>query len=187
MININKSQNQHKYGSFSELSKILLAIFSVLFIIPSFSSGFVIMEELLNSNSFTSFDLIRHIMNIIGGIFWATFNWMLIYSSPAVEVEEWGLRLKTFPLMTFEIKWNDIAYVRKTRWKSLFPTKYSSQQSSIVVVRKDLTFLHRFCGVVYGGHTQPSFVISPNISNYDELMKVISDGIKKSRRTILQK
>ncbi len=182
MLDSDDNERRYKYSLLTELSQFGLAIFSVIFILLSLFSVFALIKGLAGSNIVTTSLLLGYITNFVGGIVLAVFNWSLVYSSPAVEVKEWGLRLKAFPLKTFEVKWDDISYVRKARWKPILHKKYSS----IIVVKNGLTRLHRFSGVLYGGSIQPSFVISPNISDYDDLMKIISDGIKKSRRSTQQ-
>jgi hypothetical protein len=174
MLDANNDQRIYKYNSFIELSQFALAIIAFLFVLSALLDIFDLSKIILNPVNLTTSVLV----NFLGLIVWAAIWLSMVYSLPSIEIKEQGLRLKSFPLKPIEVRWEDISYVKQIQWKAIL----EKRKSSVVVTKNGLTHFHRLCGIVYGSTIQPSFVISSFISDYDDLLKVISDNIKKSRR-----
>jgi hypothetical protein len=182
MLEPSEEPRQYKYNSLFELSQYVLAIVCVILIFVSLSSIISLVQHLLNPDGLDSTLIISRLKLFVGSILEMIFFFFLIYSLPSIQVEEWGLRLKAFPLKTFELKWSDISYVKQVGWRS----SLYKRKATVVVVRNGLTRFHRLCGIIYGHTIQPSFVVSQSISDYDHLLRAISDGVKKGRRAVRQ-
>jgi hypothetical protein len=59
---------------------------------------------------------------------------------------------------------------------------FANKNSHIIIVKSELTFIHRIYGRIYGGTYRSAVLIHKNISNYDLLINDISMMMKKSRK-----
>ena len=131
MLDSTDNQCQFKYCTSTEFSKFLLAIFSFFYALVSLLSIFDLLRHLFNPTSLTFSIVINDIIISMGGAIWFALNWSMIYSSPIIEVEEWGMRLKSFPLKTFEVKRSDIAYIRQARGKPIL----QKRRSGVIIMK----------------------------------------------------
>ena len=81
------------------------------------------------------------------------------------------------------ISWNDIAEFRPAKVFGFRMIK----DASIVVTRSALTPFHRLYGLMYGKTNQPSLLIWSYISNYENLVTIIKENLKRSRLLTRQK
>ncbi|MEP7136804.1 MAG: hypothetical protein ABI904_17905 [Chloroflexota bacterium] len=106
---------------------------------------------------------------------WSPFAFAFIsYLATDIEVEEDGLRIK-FIFKSFFIGWDDIEDFKPGKILGLLNLK----RVRVLVTKNALTPFHRVYGLMYGGTTKPSLLIGTNISNHEELFKIIKNNRKK--------
>jgi len=112
----------------------------------------------------------------IGASVWTPLFYAFIsYLATDIEVEEGGLRIK-FIFKSFFINWSDVEEFKPGKTLGLLNLK----RTRILVTKNALTPFHRLYGLMYGSTTKPSLLIGTNISNYEELFRIIKNNHKKN-------
>jgi hypothetical protein len=114
--------------------------------------------------------------SFIGFSVWSPlFYVFLSYLATDIEVEEDGIRVK-FMFKSFFVNWKVVDEFKPGKTLGLLPLK----RVRVLVTKNALTPFHRLYGLMYGSTTKPSLLIGTNISNHEELFKIIKNNRKKN-------
>jgi len=165
------------YGDALKLSRVIFFLISIF----CFALGLVYLAGLISLLAGQETELSSSASDLfwtfIGASVWTPlFYAFFSYLATDIEVEEGGLRIK-FMFKSFFIYWNDIDEFKPGKTLGLWNLK----RTRILVTKNALTPFHRLYGLMYGNTNKPSLLINTNISNYEELFKIIKNNRKKER------
>jgi len=165
------------YGDGFKLSRVILFLISIF----CFALGLVYLAGLISLLTSQETELSSSASDLfwtfIGLSVWSPLIYaFLSYKATDIEVEEGGLRIK-FIFKSLFIDWIDIDEFKSATTLGF----WTSTQARILVTKNALTPFHRLYGLMHGNTNKPSLLISTNISNYEELFKIIKNNRKKER------
>ncbi len=168
------NSKKHVYGFLYKVSGLLGILLSMLCIAMGvfYFYGFVVSllrPEEISVNVLSLFG--NFLIYLIGSPL--IFLW-LAHLIVDVEVTDEGLRTK-FIFKDYFISWNDILDVKSSRPFGM----HIGEKASVVIVKKGLTPFHHIYGAIYGQVNQPAFLIWSRVSDYNELMRIISKHRKQ--------
>ncbi len=166
---------KYTYGIINRISRSLLLLYSVLFVVVGLIFLFGFILALFDIGGMKSSFASTLFWYFVGFGIWSPFVfifWALIIVD--IEVEDDGLRTK-FILNSLFISWDDIEDFKPGKTLGLLNLK----RLRILVTKNALTPFHRLCGLFYGGADKPCLIIGTNIGNHEELFKIIGNNIKK--------
>jgi|SRR5687768_9043413 len=165
------------YGKWNSFGRAGLFLSSVMCILFGLIYLWGLISLLIDPEAKVSLSPSQLLWYFIGFSVWSPIVYtFLSYLVTDIVLQEDGLQIK-FIFKTFFISWNDIAEFRSARVFGLPMLK----KASIVVMKNGLTPFHRLYGLMYGKTIQPSLLIWSYISNYEELVVLIKQNLKRKR------
>ncbi|MBK9924206.1 MAG: hypothetical protein IPP66_02845 [Anaerolineales bacterium] len=162
---------KHTYGLVNRISSYFFVVMSIISIPVGWFLLYIYITYFFVGREFALSSVLFAV-----GIFLACIAWsppafiFMAYLLTDIDADENGLSFQ-FLWKKFFIPWGEVLSIKHIRPFGLFTNKHSH----ILIVRSELTFIHRIYGRVYGGAYQSAVLIHKNISNYDLLMKNISN------------
>lgn len=83
---------------------------------------------------------------------------------PTFALYDKGLRVTIFIFWGITVPWDAVLDIKEFKW--------IGYKASVIIVR-ELTFLHRFFGLVFGRTFKPAFLIAARIPRYSEALHII--------------
>lgn len=164
----------HRYESFAITFTRIMGLFWVLL-----SVLLLIILPIAWYDLFTGFPAALPTSDLIAlsiaTLFAITGGMVGINLFPDIIVRDDGLSVKCFFFKWFFVPWEDIIAVRV----SLASVR---KRIYLVQVRK-LTLVHRLISLCQQGSLQPSFLITPSIYGYHELLRVIREHIDEAQKS----
>jgi len=171
------------YGNLNKFNRVVLFLFSLILFTVGLIYLWGLMSLLAGQETKLSLSVSQLFWCFIGFSVWTPFVYAFVsYLATDIVVQEDGLQIK-FIFKTLFISWNDIVEFRPAKVFGFRMLK----DASIVVTRSALTPLHRLYGLMYGKTNQPSLLIWSYIGNYENLVAIIKENLKRSRLLTRQK
>ncbi len=171
------------YGNLYKFNRVVLFLFSLILFIVGLVYLWGLMSLLVGQETKLSLSVSQLFWYFIGCSVWTPFVYaFLSYLATDIVAQEDGLQIK-FIFKTLFISWEDIAEFRPAKVFGFRMIK----NASIVVTRSALTPFHRLYGLMYGKTNQPSLLIWPYLGNYENLVTIIKENLKRSRLLARQK
>jgi hypothetical protein len=163
------------YGNIYKLARVMCFLLSLICMAFGFIYLVVLISLLAGQESKLSLSLGNLFWSFIGFAVWSPlFYAFLSYQATDIEVEEGGLQTK-FIFKSLFINWADIEDFKPGKTLGLLNLK----RVRILVTKSSLTPFHRLYGLMYASTNKPSLLIGTNISNHEELFKIIKNNRKR--------
>ncbi|MBL8050886.1 MAG: hypothetical protein JNM46_06660 [Anaerolineales bacterium] len=170
--------DSHKFTYTHKIWKIMSDFVSLAISLVLFYFGLVAFQTYISDNDFF-FALIY----FVGFSIWSPFIFLaMTFWYADVEIKTEGL-LVHFIFKSLLIEWEDISLIKPAQFFGIG----SKSWGSIVVVKKGLTQFHRIYGIVYALTQNPAFLIVSSIRDYEELISIIKNNIKKTKEKTKKK
>jgi hypothetical protein len=164
----------HTYGFFYKSSEILALIWFILIVVLGLFYLYIFFDSLIAGYKFDIVSGLIVFATFIAGVIWTILILLFgAYIFPDIEIQNDGMKIR-FLLKKYLIKWDEIIDIKLFRPFGLFTNK----NIKVVVVKNNLTFIHRLYGLFYTGRYTPAVLIYRKISEYDLLMDNISTQVK---------
>ena len=167
---------KYTYGIIYKISESLSYILAIVFAIIGllFLCGLIL--SLFGVGGIKTSYIPTLFWSFVGFGIWSPFVFIYMANMNVdIEVEDLGLRIK-FLFKSLFLSWNEIDEFKPGKTLGLIPLK----RVRVLVTNSALTPFHRLYGLMYGGTNKPSLVVVTNISDHEELFKIIKNKRKKS-------
>ncbi len=165
---------QHTYGFIYKTSEIGMEIFSLLCIAVGLFLLYVFINSADMSNRIDNDSILIFLAYFLAFFIWSPIVFtFLAYMFPDIEVQNDGIKIH-YLFRKRHITWEEVIEIKPFRPFGLFTNK----NAKVMVVRNNLTFIHRLYGLVYTGENKPAVLIFRQISDYDVLIRNISKRAK---------
>lgn len=167
---------KYTYGIIYKISGFLSFLLAIIFAVIGllFLCGLIL--SLFGLGGINSSHIPTLFWGFVGFGVWSPFVFIYMANMNVdIEVEDLGIRIK-FLFKSFFVSWNDVDEFKPGKTLGLVPLK----RVRVLVTNSALTPFHRLYGLMYGATNKPSLVIGTNISNHEELFKIIENKRKKS-------
>jgi hypothetical protein len=168
---------KHTYGLVNRISSYFFVVMSIVSILFGLLLLYIHITYFFIGREFSLSSVLFAVGIFLACIIWSPPAFIFMaYLLTDIDADEKGISFQ-FLWKKFFIPWGEVSSVKHIRPFGLFTNKHSH----IIIVKSELTFIHRIYGRIYGGAYRPAVLIHKNISNYDLLINDIS-MMKKSRK-----
>jgi hypothetical protein len=165
----------HTYGLIYKTSEIFALILSPCVIASGLFILYLFFDSLAAGYKYDINSILIVLTCFLVYEIWLPILFMLIACMyPDMEVQNDGIEVRSI-LKKYFIKWDEIIEIKPLRPFSIFTHK----NAKVIIIKNNLTFIHRLYGLLYAGKSTPAILIYRKISEYDLLMDNISTQVKK--------
>jgi hypothetical protein len=165
----------HTYGLIYKISESLYLMLSLFSILAGLFFLYAFINSLIAGNKIDINSILIALVYSLVSVTWSLIFFLFFaYLFSGIEIHSDGMKIR-FLLKRYLIKWDEIIDITPSRPFGLFTNK----NIKVVIVKNNLTFIHRLYGLFYTGRYTPAILIYRKISEYDLLMDNISTQVKK--------